>query len=427
MIRLNTDFLAPFLAASDFDALRPRVLGAHEAVLAGSGPGNEFLGWRRILLRPDDSLLEDIAETARSIREQADVLLCIGIGGSYLGAKAVIDTLSPHFRTASERETEVLFAGQHISGRYLDDLLKYLGGKSVFVNVISKSGTTLEPAVAFRVVRRWLKERFADADSRIIVTTDPERGTLNELRRQFGYKRFVIPPDIGGRFSVLSPVGLLPIATAGIDIRSLFYGAADAADRLTSAESNPALEYAAARYLLHEAGYATEALAVFEPSLSGLGRWWQHLFGESEGKSHRGLFPVGVLYSTDLHSIGQYMQDGRRTLIETFLIVSDGHTTLTVPDSDGVDDGLAYLTGQSLESINRRAYKGTARAHVDGGVPNMTIEIPDLDAPTIGALLYMFQHAVAVGGYLLGVNPFDQPGVEAYKSEMYKLLRKELQ
>ncbi len=424
MIRLDTTNLATFLEPADFDGVAARVRAAHDAVLERTGAGSEKLGWRELVLHPDDALLGDIAQTAASIREHADVFLCIGIGGSYLGSRAVIQALTPYFRHA-ESGTEVIFAGHHLSGTYLDELLGYLEGKSVFVNVISKSGTTLEPAITFRVVREWMNRQFDDAAARIVVTTDATKGTLNALRAAHGYRHFVIPDDIGGRFSVLTPVGLLPIAVAGVDITSLFYGATDAARRLTDTDDNDALTYAAARYLLHERGYMTEVLAVFEPRLMGIASWWQQLFGESEGKKHKGLFPAMVQYTTDLHSLGQYLQDGRRSLIETFLLVDKEEPGAVIPrldDGPADGDGLDYLAGQSLSAVNARACEGTIIAHTEGGVPTMTVRLATRDAGEIGELIYFFEHAVAVGGYLLGVNPFVQPGVEAYKKEMYRLL-----
>lgn len=422
MVRLDTTNLANYLEAADFDGIAGRVHAAHEAVLNRTGAGSEKLGWRELVLRPDDALLGDIAATAAEIRAKADVFLCIGIGGSYLGARAVISALTPYFRR-DDSGAEVLFAGHHLSGPYLEELLRHLDGKSVYVNVISKSGTTLEPAITFRVVRDWMNRQFDDADDRIVVTTDATKGTLNKLRAAHGYRHYVIPDDIGGRFSVLTPVGLLPIAVAGVDIQSLFYGAGNAARRLTDPDDNDALTYAAARYLLHESGYMTEVLAVFEPRLLGIASWWQQLFGESEGKKHKGLFPAMVQYTTDLHSLGQYLQDGRRSLIETFLLVDEEEPGAVIPRiDDGTHDGLDYLAGQSLSAVNARACEGTIIAHTEGGVPTMTVRLETRDAGEIGDLIYFFEHAVAVGGYLLGVNPFVQPGVEAYKKEMYRLL-----
>ncbi|NNF04876.1 MAG: glucose-6-phosphate isomerase [Rhodothermales bacterium] len=425
MIRFDFSGVDEMLRSSgrekDLEAIAPRVEAAHRALVDGSGEGAEWLGWRRILSSPNDALLEDIERTAREIRERADVLLCVGIGGSYLGAAAVIDALTPAFGRAAPK---IVFAGHHISGSYLSDLLDSLDGRSVYVNVISKSGTTLEPALAFRFIRQWMHECFDDADRRIIATTDAEAGALNEVAGEFGYRSYVIPDDVGGRFSVLTPVGLLPIASAGLDIQSLFYGAVSMFGDLSEpdADANPALGYAARRYILHEAGFDTEILSVFDPRLTRLGSWWQQLFGESEGKNHRGLFPAVCTYSTDLHSLGQFVQDGPRNLVETFLTVDRPSSRLTIPSDAADADGLNYLAGRSVHDVNRAAFEGTIAAHRQGGVPVSSIRLPALSEETVGRLIYFFEHAVAVGGYLLGVNPFDQPGVEAYKREMFSRL-----
>ena len=420
MLRLDTDNATRFIEASAWSDLLQLAQKAHRTLVEGTGAGNNALGWRRILQAPNDALLEDIEQTAVELREKADVLLCIGIGGSYLGARAVIEALS-------DTPLSVRFAGQHISGHYLQRLLDELDGRSVYVNVISKSGTTLEPALAFRIVRHWMQERFDDVGDRIIVTTDPTEGALNDLQDEIGCRKYEIPRDVGGRFSVLTPVGLLPIAAAGIDVRALLYGAVEAYEQLgkraDAAEDNPALRYAALRYGLLQEEYAVDVLATFEPRLAAFGAWWQQLFGESEGKDHQGLYPATVNYTTDLHSLGQYMQDGRRIVAETFLMTDAPDSSVSIPPSDKNVDGLDYLTGRSLEEINRGAYEGTAQAHTEGGVPNQTIWLDRIDAPTIGECIYFFEHAVAVGGYMLGINPFDQPGVEAYKSEMYRRLQ----
>lgn len=421
MLRFDYASSESLLVGTTVNSIRDQARAAHRMVTDGSGDGAEYLGWRALVEEPNDALLEDISATAERIRNDADVFVCIGIGGSYLGAKAVIEALSPYMGRPGP---EIIFAGHHMSGAYQRELLRYLEGKSVYLNVISKSGTTLEPALAFRFLRSYLEETFEDADKRIIVTTDPEAGALNVLRKEKNYKKYVIPPDVGGRFSVLTPVGLLPIAVAGIDIRALFYGAVAAKARYDRDEDNAALDYASIRYLHHQEGMTVETFAVFEPRLYYIGGWWQQLFGESEGKNHCGLYPSVVQYSTDLHSLGQFVQDGRRTLIETFLVVDDDGGDVNVPAMAGNLDGLAYLEGRSMSDINRKAYEGTARAHRAGGVPVQTIWLPSISAESIGHLIYFFEHAVAVGGYLLEVNPFDQPGVEDYKREMFSLLGK---
>ncbi len=419
MIRIEYDRAISDLDESAVARSVDLAQSAERTLIDGTGAGAEFLGWRDLLHNPNDALIEDVQQTAEQVRADADVFLVIGIGGSYLGARAVIDALTPYFGSSGP---EILFAGHHMSGAYLKDLLAHLDGKSVYVNVISKSGTTLEPALAFRVIREWLEARFDDADRRIIVTTDPEAGALNVLRQEKKYKKYVIPPDVGGRFSVLTPVGLLPIAVAGIDIRSLYYGAVAESERYASGESTAARDYARVRYLLHEAGKTIEVLAVFEPRIYSFGAWWQQLFGESEGKDGKGLYPAVAQYSTDLHSLGQFMQDGRRSVIETFLMVERDGGDIAVPSSEQNLDGLNYLTGRSMTEINRKAYEGTARAHANGKVPVMTLWMDAVSPEAVGAAIYFFEHAVGIGGYMLGVNPFDQPGVEAYKSEMFSLL-----
>lgn len=427
MLRLDYEHILPFVDPADLDRQLGAARDAHRLLIEKSGPGGDATGWRDILIRPDEALLQDIAETARRIREEADILVCVGIGGSYLGAEAVIQALSPSLGR-NEASPEILFAGHHMSGAYLQELLEYLHGKSVFVNVISKSGRTLEPAIAFRCIRQHLEKHFDDADRRIVITTDPEKGALHTLHTTRGYKKYVIPGDVGGRFSVLTPVGLLPVAVAGIDIRALFEGAAAALARLDSPKNNPAVLYAAIRSVLLQQGLCIDLLSVFEPALYGFGRWWQQLFGESEGKNGTGLFPFVAQYSTDLHSIGQYVQEGQRSLMETFLMVEKTGCVLSVPEEPEADskdlDGLDYLAGQSIATVNRAAWEGTAQAHTDGGVPNMTLWMPEISSICLGEAIYFFEHAVSVSGYLVGVNPFDQPGVEAYKKEMFSRLGK---
>jgi len=404
----------------DRSSLDSAVEAALRLELAGATESPEMLGWRTMVEAPDDALIESVAETAAEIRDRADVLLCIGIGGSYLGAEAVMEALVPPF---AHDGPEILFAGNQLGPDYHERLFDYLDGKSVYVNVISKSGTTLEPALAFRLARRFLEERFDDADRRIIATTDAAKGTLHDFAVAQGYRRYVVPDDVGGRFSVLTPVGLLPIATAGIDIRTLFYGAVAEAREIDGADaSHPALQYAGDRYAFHEAGYKTEVMAVMDPRLKGIGAWWQQLFGESEGKDGKGLFPVVLQYTTDLHSVGQYVQQGQRTLVETFLHLDDADAGLAVKEEPGDPDGLNYLAGKPMGFVNEKAYEGTAEAHAEGGVPNWTLTLSRLDAETLGRLLDFYEHAVAVSGTLLGVDPFNQPGVETYKQKMFSLL-----
>ena len=421
MIRIQTEHAQPFIAPEILPMIEPRVERANKTLIDRSGVGAEFLGWLDLALKPDGQLIAAIADVAERIRTQADVLVCIGIGGSYLGADAMIQASRPYFGGGGP---EIIFAGHHMSGRYHEELLAYLHGKSVFVNVISKSGTTLEPALAFRFIRSFMEENFDDADQRIIATTDAKRGALFQLATEKGYTRFVIPDNVGGRFSVITPVGLLPLAVAGIDIATFVSGFTSAATAHHEGTSVTAHQYAALRWGLLASGYSTELLATFEPRLTRIGAWWQQLFGESEGKEGKGILPVSVQYSTDLHSLGQYVQQGQRNLMETFLIVEEDLGSLTVTHQAEDLDGLNYLADTPMSHINRQAYLGTLQAHRDGGVPTMTITLPDLRPPSLGALLYMFEHAVAVGGYMLDVNPFDQPGVEDYKREMFRLLGK---
>ena len=423
-LALDRSRVLPFLTdvPGGRDALDARVLDAHRRVLERTTRSPEMLGWRDLLLTPDDALLESVAALGSEIRDRADVLLCIGIGGSYLGAEAVVQALTPPFGYAGP---EILFAGNHLSPDYHARLFEYLDGKSVYVNVISKSGTTLEPALAFRLAREFMEARFEDASRRIVATTDAKRGTLHDLAEAEGYRMYVIPDSVGGRFSVLTPVGLVPIAAAGIDVQALVYGAvADARETLDADAGHPALQYAADRFAFHEAGYKTEILAVMDQSLKGVGAWWQQLYGESEGKEHKGLFPVVLQYTTDLHSVGQYVQQGQRTLVETFLRIDDADKGLRAPIVEGDADGLNYVAGRPMGYVNEQAYLGTADAHAEGGVPNWTLTLPRLDAESVGRLIHFYEHAVAVSGTLLGVDPFDQPGVETYKEKMFSLLGK---
>lgn len=422
MLSLDRSRISPFLPEGARAALQPQLERAHRAVIDGTGVGADMLGWRRIALEPDPVELNRVLALAAEIRDRADVLLCIGIGGSYLGAEAVIRALSPYF--GRDEGVEVVFAGHHLSAAYHAELLASLEGRSVYVNVISKSGSTLEPALAFRFVRRYMESRFEDVARRIVVTTGPRGGLLNPLAQDKGYRRFSIPEDVGGRFSVLTPVGLIPIAAAGIDVLGLVHGAGVTMSALQEMSGNIALDYAADRYLLHEAGYTIELLAVFEPCLTPFGAWWQQLFGESEGKQGRGLFPAQAQYTTDLHSIGQYVQDGRRNIVETFLLIEAPLDELVIAVEPGDPDRLNYLAGRTFSEVNWHAYSGTAEAHREGYVPSFTLTLADLSARALGGAIAFFQHAVAVGGYLLGINPFDQPGVEAYKSKMFALLGK---
>ncbi len=396
---------------------------ADASLRAGSGPGSEFLGWLDLPETIDDSEVDQIISAAGDIREKRDALIVIGIGGSYLGARAAVDALTPFFGRSGP---EIIFAGRDLTGDYHADLLDYLSDKDFAVNVISKSGTTLEPSVVFRILSNALEKRFGanGASERITATTDSEKGVLRRLSNDKGYKTFDIPPGAGGRFSVLTPVGLFPIAAAGIDIRKLLEGARlmkDTADN-AKAEENPCLTYAAARNALYRDGKSIEILASFNSGLATFCEWWKQLAGESEGKDGKGLFPASVVNTTDLHSLGQWIQDGPRIIFETFLTVSGSHRAPVIPKINGDPDGLNYLAGKTLDVANDAAFRGTDEAHRAGGVPTMTIDMAGLDPVSLGALFYFFERAIAVSGYILGVNPFDQPGVETYKKNMFELL-----
>jgi glucose-6-phosphate isomerase len=409
-----------FLDPSALDQAQARVQAAFSDLRSGTGKGSEWLGWRRILATPDDALLNRIGSLAAEIRNDADVFIVCGIGGSYLGARAVIEALGPFF---GSKGPEIVYAGHHMSGRYLNELVRHLEGKRVWMNVISKSGTTMETALAFRVLRQWMVKTYGESEaaSRIIATTSESGGALNRVIAAKGYRKFVLPDDVGGRFSVLTPVGLLPIAVAGIDVRDLFYGGVSAYRASESGDSE-VVRYAAARLALYEQGRKIDILATFEPNLNAIGGWMQQLFGESEGKDGKGLYPAVHGYSTDLHSLGQMVQDGERNLMETFLEVAEDKDPLVLHADPSDFDGLNYLAGRTMHHVNSIALQGTREAHVAGRVPVLTIRMIRLDATTLGGLIYFLELATALYGYALGVNPFDQPGVEDYKKAMYRLL-----
>jgi glucose-6-phosphate isomerase len=410
----------PFLDNAALDDAGRRIRDAFAQVKAGTGKGAEWLGWRRILAQPDDALLNRIDSLAAEIRRDAEVFIVCGIGGSYLGARAVIEALGPFF---GSNGPQIVYAGHQMSGRYLNELVRHLEGKRVWLNVISKSGTTMETALAFRVLRQWMVNAYGEtgAARRIIATTSESGGALNRVVEANGYRTFVLPDDVGGRFSVLTPVGLLPVAVAGIDIRELFHGGVSAY-RESEAGGGDVFRYASARLALYEQGRKVDILATFEPNLNAFGGWMQQLFGESEGKDGKGLYPAVHGYSTDLHSLGQMVQDGERNLIETFLEVSEDKDTLVLQADPSDFDGLNYLAGRTMHQVNTIALQGTREAHEAGGVPVITIRLNRLDATTLGGLIYFFELATALYGYALGVNPFDQPGVEDYKKAMYRLL-----
>ena len=429
-INFSYEHVLPFLPKGLIEERKHIVKEHHEALHAGTGIGHEWLGWLDV--PTDKGEMKRIKEAAAKIKADTDVLVVIGVGGSYLGAHAAIEMLQPTFDCFAMNEKrevpKVIFTGYHLSATYNQELLEALKHVDVSVNVISKSGTTMEPAIAFRLFRSFLEEKYgkAEAAKRIYVTTDAEKGALKQLADENGYETFVIPDDIGGRYSVLTPVGLLPMAASGIDIDAVIEGARDSALRCLNGniEENEAYQYALVRNLLYEHGFKTEILANYDPKLRYMADWWTQLFGESEGKNGKGIFPVSVNYPTDLHSLGQYIQDGERHLFQTIVRVREEDAQIAVThDVENVDE-LNYLTGKSLSEINRVASEATLKAHVSGGVPNMVIDLPELDAYTFGYLVYFFKKACAMSGYLLDVNPFDQPGVEAYKNNMFEMLGK---
>ena len=428
MLKLDIQLLDSIVTEKTLASTQEAVCHIFNSLHEGTCTGHEWLGWRDLPFRDDVEELQSINEVAQEIRENADLFIVIGIGGSYLGARAAIEGLTSSF-PCRKTQPEVLFIGHHLSVDYAAELLNYLEGKRYYINVISKSGTTTEPGIAFRLLLDHLKKHATpeQCKNQIIATTDANDGALHDMAIAEHYRRFVIPDDVGGRFSVLTPVGLLPLAVSGIKIEEMLDGAREMARQCREnmdVASNPALTYAAARHLLYQSGKYLEILAVWHPTLLYLAEWWKQLFGESEGKDGKGIWPTSVGLTTDLHSLGQYIQDGRRMLFETFLLVDKDRHHLTIPKLADDADGLNYLAGMNLANANLEAWRGTALAHFSGGTPNMTLHLAERDAYRFGELFYFFQFAVAVSGLLLGVNPFDQPGVEAYKKNMFALLGK---
>lgn len=423
-IKLDNRHLLSFINDEHIAAMESEAENARKRLLQKTGKGNDFIGWVDYLDHLADEEINRIIETSQAITASSDVLVVIGIGGSYLGAKAAIELLSPYFKSP---KCEIIFAGHTLSATYASQLLTYLKNKKFSINVISKSGTTTEPAIAFRLLYRLLVEQHGkNADSFVYVTTDEKSGALRKLSNEKKYPSFVIPGNIGGRYSVLTAVGLLPIACAGIDIQSIIAGAKAASVYFRNEKfmSNEAMLYASIRNLLYRQGKRVELFAAYEPQMHYLSEWLKQLFGESEGKNHKGLFPVSVVYSTDLHSMGQYVQDGSRILFETIIAINEPKENIIIPyDSDNLD-GLNFLAGKDVEYVNKQAMLGTILAHVDGGVPNVVIEIERLDAFHFGYLIYFFMFTCAISGYILDVNPFDQEGVEDYKRNMFALLGK---
>lgn len=404
---------------------------AFRTLTGKTGKGNDFLGWIALPAEIDQSIFDQIRKDADRLREKSDILVVIGIGGSYLGARAVIEALGHSFPCLEEKRKDplIIYAGHHLSEEYLSDLIEILDKKEYSLVVISKSGTTTEPAIAFRILRDHIEKKYGivEARTRIIAITDKSKGALKKLADEQGYASYVVPDDVGGRYSVLTPVGLLPIAAAGFDIRELLRGAKDFMNAVTHdfrIFENPVATYAAARNALYKAGKEIEIMVSYQPHMSFFTEWWKQLYGESEGKEGKGLFPAGVNNTTDLHSMGQYIQEGSRILFETVLSVNKSKRPLTIPYKTNDADQLNYISGKTLQYVNQMAELGTTLAHVDGQVPNIRIEIPALTEYYIGQLIYFFELACGISGYLLEINPFDQPGVEAYKKNMFALLGK---
>lgn len=421
-----------FVGKHEIDYLAEPVRLAHEQLHNGTGIGSDYLGWIDLPANYDKEEFARIQKAADKIKSDSEVLIVIGIGGSYLGARAAIEMLSHSFYNILPKEQrktpQVLFAGNNISSTYVTHLLQLVEGRDWSINVISKSGTTTEPAIAFRVFRAALEKQYGkeEARKRIYATTDSEKGALKKLSTEEGYESFIIPDDVGGRYSVLTAVGLLPIAAAGINIESIMQGAADASKEYSNPNlaENEAYQYAAARNALYRKGKATEILVNYEPSLHFVSEWWKQLFGESEGKDFKGIFPAAVDFSTDLHSMGQFIQEGNRNIFETVIQVNEVAEHISIEHDEADLDGLNFLTGKTMDFVNKKAFEGTLLAHTDGQVPNLIVNIADMTPYTFGYLVYFFEKACGISGYLLGVNPFDQPGVEAYKKNMFALLGK---
>ena len=421
-----------FVKPHEIDYFAAPVRLAHEQLHNGTGAGADFLGWVNLPDTYDRDEFARIQQAAKRIQSDSDALVVIGIGGSYLGARAAIEMLSHSFHNLlpkNKRETpEVYFAGHNISSTYMAHLLELLEDKDVSVNVVSKSGTTTEPAIAFRVFREWMERKYGKegARKRIYATTDRAKGALKKLADAEGYETFVIPDDVGGRYSVLTAVGLLPIAAAGIDIEAMMEGARDASRAYANPDlaANESYQYAAVRNALHRKGKSIEILVNYEPALHYVAEWWKQLFGESEGKDHKGIYPASVDFSTDLHSMGQFIQEGARNMFETVIRVEKTPERIVIGSDPENLDGLNFLAGRTMDFVNEKACEGTLLAHTDGGVPNLLVTLADMSAYTFGYMVYFFEKACGVSGYLLGVNPFDQPGVEAYKKNMFALLGK---
>ena len=432
MLKLDLGHAKWAVKAHEIENLKEQVKTAHKTLHEGTGAGNDFLGWINLPKDYDKEEFARIKKAAEKIRNDSEVLVVVGIGGSYLGAKAAVEMLGNCFGNLLPKEKRnaplILFAGNSISSTYLCELMEAIDGKDFSVNVISKSGTTTEPAVAFRFFREMLEKKYgkAEACKRIYATTDKARGALKKLADEEGYECFVIPDDVGGRFSVLTAVGLLPIAVSGADIDKIMQGAAKACDDFANddLDNNICYQYAAARNALYRKGYTTEIMVNYEPYMHYFSEWWKQLYGESEGKDNKGLFPAAVDFSTDLHSMGQYIQDGRRGLFETVIHVEKPKKDIMLTEDKDNVDGLNFLAGKTMDYVNKKAFEGTVMAHVSGSVPNIIVSISEADEENFGYTVYFFEKACGISGYLLGVNPFDQPGVEEYKKNMFALLGK---
>ena len=428
-LKLNDKYVKNYIGEHELSNIAPQVASAHELLHSGKGPGNDFIGWLDLPTNYDKEEFARIKAAAERIKSNTDIFIVIGIGGSYLGARAVIEFVkSPVYNSLKKDTPDIYFSGNSISPNELNNLLKICEGRDVSINVISKSGTTTEPAVAFRVFRDYLEKKYGkeEAAKRIYVTTDKAKGTLKGLSDKEGYETFVVPDDVGGRYSVLTAVGLLPIAVSGADIDALMNGARDAQNNLAdpSIDNNDCYKYAAIRNILYRKGMGVELLVSYEPCFTMMCEWWKQLYGESEGKDNRGLFPASVIFSTDLHSMGQYIQQGRRFLFETVVSFEKPYSDIVIKEDPENVDGLNFLAGKNMSFVNKKAFEGTVLAHNDGGVPNVIISVPEMNEYELGYLIYFFEKACAISGYMLGVNPFDQPGVESYKKNMFALLGK---
>lgn len=429
-IKLKLSGIENFIRNEEYAKIQPAVKMASDLLYSGKGAGNDYIGWVDLPNNYDKDEFERIKKAAKKIQSNSEVLIVIGIGGSYLGGRAALEFVNGvNFNKKVHKGIpEVYFVGNSISSDYLSDIIEILGDRDFSINVISKSGTTTEPAIAFRIFKKIIEDKYGKegAKERIFATTDKARGALKSMCNTEGYETFVIPDDVGGRFSVLTPVGLLPMAAAGIDIDAVMQGASDAVATYKNddLENNDCLKYAATRQILGRKGKAIEILANYEPSLTMFGEWYKQLYAESEGKDGKGIFPVSANFSTDLHSIGQFIQDGSRNLFETVLWVENAKKNITIETDAENLDGLNFVDDKTIQYVNSKAYAGTFLAHVDGGVPTMVLEVEKTDAYNFGQLVYFFEKALAISGYMLGVNPFDQPGVEAYKKNMFALLGK---